>query len=102
MLRAVDMALPMQRSTEMNQQQRGENRPEIQHQQFAQRLNKEQELQKQQVQKTPESEEAQIQKDGRGNSGGYGGGKGKKKGQKEEQKTPSVKWTSDSMFDITL
>lgn len=99
-IRAVDLVMPVQRSTELAQSHRGENRPDIQHQQFAERLSKEQELQQQQVQQPPQSEEAMIHKDGRGNSG-QGESKGKKKGKKEQQPAQAKK-TSDSMFDITV
>lgn len=101
MIRAVDMAMPVQRATEMTQNQRGEQRPEMQHQQFAARLNKEQDLKEKQVQETPKSEDAQIQKDGKG-SGGYSQGKNKKKGKKEEQAVAKAGKVSDSMFDISL
>ena len=99
-MRAVDMAMPVQRATEMTQNQRGEQRPETQHQQFAARLNKEQDLQEQQVQQAPKSEDAQIRKDGRGSSG-YGKGKGKKKGKKEQQSAKSAQ-ASSSMFDVSI
>lgn len=100
MVRAVDLAMPVQRATEMTQSQRGETRPELQHQQFAARLSKEQDLQEQQVQQTPQSEDAQIQKDGRGNTGQGESGR-KKKSKKDQQAAKSVK-TSDSMFDISV
>lgn len=100
MIRAVDLAMPVQRATEMTQSQRGENRPDLLHQQFAARLSKETDLQQQQVQQTPESEEAQIQKDGRG-SGGQGENRRGKKGKKE-QEVAKPKRVSDSMFDISL
>jgi len=94
------MALPIQRATEMTQNQRGENRPETQSQQFAARLNKEANLQEQQVQQAPRSEDAQIRKDGRGNSG-YGGNSGKKKKQQRQPEKPASP-LSTSMFDITM
>ncbi|MCL1988128.1 MAG: hypothetical protein FWG64_09200 [Firmicutes bacterium] len=100
MIRTVDLAIPIQRVTEMTQLQRGENRPDAQHQQFAARLNKETELQEQQVQEAPKSEDAQIRKDGRGNSG-YGGGKNKKKNKQQEEKSKATQ-ASTSMFDITM
>ena len=100
-IRAVDMAMPVQRTTEMTQNQRGETRPELQHHQFAERLNKETAQKGQSVQQTPESEEAQIQKDGRGNSGGYGGNRNKK-GKREQKTTSAAKRLSTSMFDVTI
>ena len=108
MIRAVDMAIPLQRATEMNPTQRGEQRAELQQQQFAARLNKEQEEQKSQVKETPKGEEAMIQKDGRGNSGGHNGGKNKKKGNKDEQNgqatvlPPLKRGAGGSMFDISM
>ena len=100
-IRAVDMAMPVQRATEMTQNQRGETRPEMQHQQFAERLNRETTQKAQSVQQPNESEEAQIQKDGRGNSGGYSGNS--KKRDKKDQKAPgTAKKSSTSMFDITV
>ena len=100
-IRAVDMAMPVQRATEMTQNQRGETRPELQHHQFAERLNKETTQKAQSVQQPNESEDAQIQKDGRGNSGGYSGNRKNK--EKKEQKTESTtKKSSTSMFDITV
>ena len=99
-IRAVDMAMPVQRATEMTQSQRGEQRPEVQHQQFAARLAREALQQETSVQQTPQSEEAQIQKDGRGNTGG-GGGRGKKKGKKEEGTKPAQR-ARDSMFDMSV
>jgi len=101
-MRAIDMAMPVQRATEMNQNMRGEQRPEVQAQQFAERLSKEASRQEQQVQQTPQGEEASIQKDGRGNNGGYGGNKGKKK-KKDGQTVPKAKGkVSDSMFDLSI
>lgn len=101
-IRAVDMAMPIQRTPEMNRSNLGEQRPELQ-QQFAERLNKETAQQEKQVQQTPKGEEAHIQKDGRG-SGGYGGGKHKKKDQKEQkdEESAKVKTASSSMFDMTV
>ena len=99
-IRAVDLAMPVQRATEMTQNQRGESRPELQNQQFASRLNKETDIQQQQVQQTPRSEDAQIQKDGRGNAGGYEKNKGKKKKKENQiQKKPVVR---TSMFDVSI
>ena len=100
MIRAVDLAMPIQRATEMNQNQRGEQRPEVQHQQFAARMNKEQEMQQQTVQQTPQSEEAMIQKDGRGNSG-QKQSKNKKKSKKDQKPATSAR-TSTSMFDLSV
>jgi len=99
-LRAVDMAMPVQRATEMTQNQRGESRPEVQHQQFAARLSKEANQQETTVQMSPQSEDARLQKDGRGNSGGYAGGKGKKKQEEEKQEKP--KQSGGSMFDMSI
>lgn len=98
-IRAVDLAMPVQRTAELNPSQRGD-RPEVQQQQFAARLNKEQDEKEQQVQQTPQSEDAQIQKDGRGNSGAYGDSRNKKR--KKEQKPTKTVRASDSMFDITV
>jgi hypothetical protein len=100
-IRAVDMALPVQRGTELNQNMRGEHRPEVQAQQFAERINKEANRQEQQVQQTPRGEEASIQKDGRGNSGGYQGNRGKKKKQ-DGQAVSQPKKASDSLFDLSV
>ena len=94
------MILPAQRSTEITGNQRGETRPELQHQQFAQRLSKEADLAEQTVQESPQSEDAEIRKDGRGNSG-YSGGNRKKKGKKEPEKKPQAR-ASDSMFDLSV
>jgi len=96
-IRMMDLALPLQRSTEMLQNARGENRPEVQHQQFAERLGREKELQSQQVQKTPESESAFVNKDGRGNQGGAGGRRNKKK--EAEKKQQQVR---NSMLDLSI
>jgi len=100
-IRAVDLAMPVQRSAEMTQNQRGESRPEMQAQQFAARFNKEAMRAEQTVQQLPQSEGAQIQKDGRGNSGGQDS-RSKKKGSKKEKASASTKRASDSMFDISV
>ena len=99
-IRAVDLAMPVQRTAELNATQRGDQRVDAQQQQFAQRLSKEQDLQEQQVQQTPQSEESQVQKDGRGNSGAFG--QGRKRKSKKEQINTKPKRASDSMFDITV
>jgi len=101
-IRAVDLAMPVQRTTEITQNQRGEQRPDVQHQQFAARLNKEQEQREKQVQETPKGEEAKIQKDGRGSGGGQGGNKKNDKKNRQDRQEPKVARTSDSMFDISL
>jgi hypothetical protein len=97
-IRAVDMAMPVQRAPEVAQSR--DQRPEIQHQQFAQRLSKEAQHQEQSVQQTPQSENANINKDGRG-SGGYEGGRSKKKGKKGQQ-TAKIKQSTSSMLDISI
>ena len=99
-IRAVDMAMPVQRAPEMAQNLRGDQRPEVQHQQFAQRLNKEAQQQEQSVQQTPQSENTNINKDGRG-SGGYQGGRSKKR-EKKGQQTTKIKQSTSSMLDISI
>ena len=100
---AVDIAMPIQRTTEMTRNQTGEQRPELQHQQFAERLNKETNLQEQQVRQTPQSEEASIQKDGRGNNSYHKESRRKKKDKKECQTgNGKVAKSSDSMFDVSI
>ena len=101
-IRAIDLAMPVQRATEMNSNMRGEQRPEVQAQQFAERLNKEANRQEQQVQQTPRGEEASIQKDGRGNSGGYAGNKGKKKKKDAQTATKAKGKANDSMLDLSI
>ena len=101
-LRAVDMAMPVQRTTEMTQNQRGESRPEMQQQQFAARMAREVNQQETTVQMSPQSEDARLQKDGRGNNGGYAGGKGKKKEKEEEQQGKKTNKPVGSMFDMSI
>ncbi|MCL2398232.1 MAG: hypothetical protein FWC91_00635 [Defluviitaleaceae bacterium] len=100
-IRAVDLAMPIQRTPELNRSNLGEQRPETQHQQFAERLSKEAAQQEKQVQQAPKGEEAQIQKDGRGNNGGYESRNHKKKEKKKQESAKDNK-TSNSMFDITI
>jgi hypothetical protein len=98
---AMDMAMPIQRTPEMTRQM-GESRPELQNQQFAERLTKETNQQEQQVQQTPQSEEAFIQKDGRGNNA-YERNKGKKKGKKgQSNSAKGFTQSSSSMFDVSV
>ena len=98
-IRAVDIALPMQRSTEMTRAQTGEQRPDIQQQQFADRISKETQLKEETVQQTPQSEDAEVNPDGKGHGRER---KGSKKNKKEEQQKQVTKKTSDSMWDITI
>ena len=98
-IRVVDMALPVHRSAEMQANQRGDARSDVQQQQFAQRLSKEQEIKEQQVQETPKPEGEHINKDGRGSGGAYSGNRKKEKKEKKSEKT---KQSSSSMFDISV
>jgi len=100
-IRPVDMALPVQRSTEMTRAQTGEQRPELQQSQFAARMIRETQLKEQQVQQSPKSEESQIHRDGKGNSGGYARRDGKKKGSKAQEEKP-VKEKDKSKFDFSI
>ena len=99
-MRVADMAIPVQRTTELQANQRGDARTEAQQQQFAARLIREQELKEQQVQETPRPEDAQIQRDGRGSGGAYSQNKQKKKQNKEEP--AASKKVNSGLFDVSI
>ena len=99
-MRVADMAIPVQRATEMQSTQRGDARTDAQQQQFAARLMREQEIKEQQVQETPRPEDAQIHRDGRGSGGAYSQNKNKKKDKKDE--ATENKKVNSSLFDISI
>ena len=99
-MRVADMAIPVQRATEMQSNQRGDARTDAQQQQFAARLAREQEIREQQVQETPRPEDAQIQRDGRGSGGAYSQNKQKKKNNKGEP--AEGKKVNSGLFDISI
>lgn len=100
-LRPIDMTITVQRTPEINRTQTGENtRPEVTHQQVADRLNREVQQQDQQVIQTSESQEGRIGRDGRGNSGGESSGNRRKKDKNTD--TQKNKPESDSLFDVSI
>jgi hypothetical protein len=95
------MAMPVQRTTENLMRQPGE-RQDTQHQQFADRINKDSHMQSQQVQQSPKAEDAMIRRDGRGN-GGAGAGKNKKKKAEAKAKSDATSGrTGSGMLDIMI
>ena len=99
-LRPIDMTITVQHASEVSRSHTGDQaRPEIAQQQFADKLNRETQLQDHQVLQSHKSEEGKVDPDGRGNSGGRGSGK-KKDDKKKEQKP--VRAAGGSMFDVSI
>lgn len=97
----LDMTLIVQRTPEVNRTHANEAaRPEVAHQQFAERLNRETQIQDQQVTQTNKTEENRVDQDGKG-SGGYASRR-KNKGKKEEKPAAPRATGSSSMFDVSI
>jgi len=103
-IRPIDMSITVQRTADVGRSQTGQQAPpDVQHQQFADRLNRKSEQEQTQVNETPtSSEETTVNKDGKGH--GQAGGKGGKKGKKEKEmpKAAARGLVSDSMVDFTI
>ena len=99
-IRPIDMSITVQRVTELNRSNTGENaRPDTQHQMFADRLNREAHLQQQTVHQTGKGENNNVNPDEKGGSK-YSGKKNKKKDEKENAvKRQAIK---DSIFDYSI
>lgn len=101
-IRPVDLQLLVQKTTEINRMDQGEaRRPEVQHQQFSQVMQKQTEQETHQVLQTNKSEQDGIDKDG-SNQNQYERRKKNKNKDKDELKTKSAKSGSTSMFDVTV
>jgi uncharacterized membrane protein len=100
-IRPIDMSITVQRTADLNRAQTGQQAPpETQHQQFADRLNRMAEQEQTQVNQSPTSEEATVNKDGKG--GNQAGGKRGKKKKKEDETPTKSRMVSNSMFDVTI
>ena len=100
-LRPIDMTITVQHASEVSRPHTGDQtRPEIAQQQFADKLNRETQLQDQQVLQTNKAEEAKVDPDGRGSGGGHRGS-GKKKDDKKKSQKP-VSTTGGGMFDVSI
>ncbi|MCL2456512.1 MAG: hypothetical protein FWD19_03065 [Defluviitaleaceae bacterium] len=102
MLRPIDMTLTIQNSGEAHRAglNGAQTRPEITAQMFADRLEKQVRQQEQQVIKSPETEDVDVNPDRQGHGGGY-----KPKHQRtktEEKPKPKSKSTGESLYDITI
>ncbi len=100
-VRPLDMALTVQRTPEIKSTQAVEGaRSEVAMQQSADTLKKDVQMLEQNVMQSNKSEETNVNRDGRGNSG-YGGSSGKK-GKKDglEKEAKPVKHTG--ILDISI
>ena len=101
-IRPIDISITIQQSTNMNRVQSGENvRPEVAHQEFADRLNREVTQQERQVNQPPKSENGRINPDAKGNN--QQDRQRKKKGKKDSSdgNGEGVR-QSGSMLDIRV
>ena len=101
MIRPVDMQAAVQRSPEVQRSQNLESqRPEVQNQQFATRLQREAEQRENQVLESNKSEQEAIKRDGKGK----GQQPPPRRSRKPEEKTKSKAFETDgeSMFDIRI
>lgn len=100
-IRPVDMIAPVQTSPDINRTAQNEtNRPHVANQQFSEQLQKEVQLNDQQVTQTNQTEGRSVDKDGKGNADS---GQGKKRGRRNhsEQERKKEK-QSTSMFDVSI
>jgi hypothetical protein len=94
------MTITVQRTSDVNRSHTGENTsPEVAHQQFADKLNRDLQHQLQNVVQSNKAEEGRVDEDGRGPGGGYGGRKKKKKDSPKRQPVPAG---GGSMFDVSV
>jgi hypothetical protein len=102
-VRPLDVALTIQRTPEINRTQTGEQmRPEVAQQLFAERLNKEVELQDRHVMQTYKTDENRVDKDGRQGGGAYAQKDKKDKNKKDEKSSGAKSGGNGGMFDITI
>jgi len=101
-MRPIDMSITVQRTADVGRSQTGQQAPpDVQHQQFADRLNRKAEQEQTQVTETPtSSEDTTVNKDGKGHGGNRKGKKGKK--EKEAPKAAAKGLVNDSMVDFTV
>jgi len=99
------MAITIQRTPELSRAFANEHiRPEVAHQQTADKIQKDVQQQDQQVMKTNKSEENNVNPDGKGYGGGGGTGK-KKRNSENGTETPDKKKKAEKragMFDISI
>lgn len=101
-IRPVDLQLLVQKTTEINRTEQGEaRRPEVQHQQFSQVMQKHTDQETHQVLQSNKSEHDGINKDG-SSQNQYERRKKNKGKEKDEHKSKSAKSGSTSMFDVTI
>jgi len=100
MLRPIDMAITVQHAADVARSATNQARPEVAHQQFTDRLEKQVEMQKKQVQNSNEAEKNNVNPDQKGNGGGYQPRKKTDKKKPEAAKKQSFK--SESMYDIMI
>jgi len=101
-VRPIDMTITIQNAADANRAGSNEHaRPETVQQQFAERLQKEFQLNDQHVMQTNKTEENRVDRDGRGNGGGGPGGKRGGK-DKKDARAPRQITGGGSMLDISV
>jgi len=104
-IRPVDMQVMVQRAAMLNRATNNDgSRAETQNTQFANEFARATEQEQKAVVQTPESENAELNKDGRGPGTG-GDGKGKKKGEKKGGEPPKKNipgMSQQGMLDIKI
>ena len=105
MLRPIDMSITVQHAADAQRAtSEGQGaRPEIAHQQFADRLEKQARLQEQQVIKSNQSEKNDVNPDRQGFGGGYQPRRKTKKQQEKEKASKSQSnRVTESLYDIKI
>jgi len=104
MLRPIDVALTIQHAGDAHRaglQGSLAGRPEVTAQMYADRLEKQLRQQEQSVAKTPETENVDVNPDGKGHGGGYNP-KHKRTKAEEEKAKKKAQDSGESLFDMKV